>query len=128
MPVFARDEFIPYDEMGFYGGPSILWPYFPLAAPYVMLEKEHMPTDQLAIRKGTEVKASDGHLGNIDEFLIDLVHDQITDLVVREGHLWKTRHLTIPVDQIDHYQENAIYLKLSRQAANRLPDFPMQRG
>jgi hypothetical protein len=122
MPVFAKEEFIP--NAGLY----MMWPYYPLAAAYVSVEKEHIPAGELAIRGGTRVDASDGHVGRIDEFLINPVNDQITHLVMREGHFWRQKDVTIPVSQIDRYQDNTVYLKLNKREIEKLPTIPVQRG
>ncbi len=74
------------------------------------------------------MEASDGHVGRVDEFLIDPDTDNITHLVLREGHLWGKKDVTIPVSQIDHYKENIVYLKLNKQAIDDLPVIPIHRG
>jgi hypothetical protein len=122
MLVFAKEEFIPT------GGSYVMWPYYPLSAAYVTVEDEHIPADELAIRRGARVEASDGHVGRVDEFLINPANDQITHLVMREGHFWGQKDVTIPVSQIDHYQENTVYLKLNKQEIEKLPAIPVQRS
>ena len=122
MPVFAKEEFIPT------GGSYMLSPYYPLAAANTTVEKEHIPADELAIRRGARVQASDGHVGRIDEFLINPGNDQITHLVMREGHFWGQKDVTIPVIQIDHYRDNTVYLKLNKQEIEKLPAIPVQRS
>jgi hypothetical protein len=122
MPVFAKEEFIPV------GGAYMMWPYYPLATAYVSMEEEHIPVDELAIRRGARVEASDGHVGRVDEFLINPANDQITHLVMRESHFWGQKDITIPVGQIDHYQDNTVYLKLSKQDIEKLPGIPVRRS
>jgi hypothetical protein len=60
--------------------------------------------------------------------LIDPGNDQITHLVMREGHLWGQKDVTIPVGQIDHYKGNTVYLKLNKRAIEALPAIPVRRG
>ena len=44
-----------------------------------------------------------------------------THLVLREGHLWGKKDVTIPVDQIDRIEADVIYLKLDKAAVEHLP-------
>jgi NAD(P)-dependent dehydrogenase (short-subunit alcohol dehydrogenase family) len=64
----------------------------------------------------------------VDEFLINPSNDQITHLVMREGHLWGKKDVTIPVSQIDHYEDNTVYLKLTKEDIEKLPSIPVQHS
>lgn len=129
MPIFNKVEFIPSDLAGFNGGPYMMWPYYPLTTPYPpAVEIEQIPIDELVIRRGAKVEATDGHIGRVDEFLINPANDRISHLVMREGHLWGQKDVTIPVDRIDHYEENTVYLKLSKQDIEKLPSVPAKRS
>jgi hypothetical protein len=128
MPVFAKAEFIPSDMAGFSGSSYMMWPYYAPLISYITPEMEHIPADELAIRRGARVRASDGSVGKVDEFLIDPGNDQITHLVMREGHLWGQKSVTIPVGQIDRFEDNTVYLKLNKQEIEKLPTIPIKRG
>jgi sporulation protein YlmC with PRC-barrel domain len=65
--------------------------------------------------------ATDGRVGKVDEFLIDPLTGHITHLVLRKGHLWGERDITIAVSQIDRVTPEAVYLKLDKDAVNGLP-------
>jgi hypothetical protein len=106
----------------------MMWPYFAPAGSAITLEKEHIPADELVIRRGAGVEATDGHVGRVDEFVINPHSDRITHLVMREGHLWGQKDVTIPVSQIDHYEGGAVYLKLNKQDIEKLPTVPVQRS
>ena len=106
----------------------MMWPYYAPLASYITPEKEHIPADELAIRRGARVEAVDGHVGRVDEFLVNPSNDQISHLVMREGHLWGQKDVTIPVSQIDHYQDNTVYLKLNKQDIEKLPSIPVRRN
>jgi hypothetical protein len=128
MPIFDRIEFIPSDLAGFTGIQYMMWPYYAPPAAYITLENEHIPANELAIRRGARVEAADGHVGRVDEFLIDPANDSITHLVMREGHFWGQKDVTIPVSEIDHYQENTVYLKLNKLAIEKLPSIPIRHS
>jgi hypothetical protein len=127
LPIFNTVEFIPSDLAGFSGGPYMMWPYYAVA-PGITLEKEEIPADELAIRRGAGVDAVDGHVGRVDEFLINPANDHISHLVMREGHLWGRKDVTIPVSKIDRYENNTVYLKLNKDEIEKLPSVPVRRS
>jgi sporulation protein YlmC with PRC-barrel domain len=128
MPVFDKADFVPSMMIGLAGSPYLMWPYYPPASPDIVLQKDHIPADELTIRRGARVEAADGHVGRVDEFLINPKTDRITHLVMREGHLWGQKDVTIPVGQIDHYEANTVFLKLKKQDIVKLPGIPIQRN
>jgi hypothetical protein len=128
MLIFDKIEFVPSNLTGFTGAAYMMWPYYAPAASYITIENEQIPADELAIRRGARVEAADGHVGRVDEFLINPSNDHITHLVMREGHLWGKKDVTIPVSQIDHYKENTVYLKLNKQDIEKLPSIPVRHS
>jgi hypothetical protein len=128
MPIFDTVEFVPSTLTGFAGSPYMMWPYYAPATSHIALEKEHIPADELAIRRGAKVEAADGHVGHVDEFLINPGNDHITHLVMREGHLWGQKDVTIPVGQIDHYKDNTVYLKLNKRDIEKLAAIPVRHS
>jgi sporulation protein YlmC with PRC-barrel domain len=104
-------------------------------SPYVLpedemampIEYERVPHGELAIRRGTRVLAQDEHVGQVDEFLVDPTNMHISHLVLREGHLWGQKDVTIPVSEIDRIEEDAVYLKLDKASIERLPGIPVRR-
>jgi len=107
-----------------------------VSAPYLLLveapetgwiavEREAIPPGELAVRQGARVEATDGRVGRLDEFLVDPVSERVSHLVMREGHLWGKRDVTIPVSQIDRLGEDAVYLKLNKKQVEALPSTPI---
>ena len=93
----------------------------------ISVEHERIPPGELAVRRGARVEATDGHAGRVDEFLVHPTDGHITHLVLREGHLWGKKDVSIPVSQIDHIQEDAVYLKLDKHSVEALPSIPIRR-
>lgn len=88
---------------------------------WVPVRRESVPPGHVAVHEGARVEATDGRVGRLDEFLVDPATEQVTHLVMREGHLWGQRDVTIPVSEIDHLQENAVYLRLNKKQLEALP-------
>ena len=103
-------------------------PYMmPIESPttkWVTIKREAIPPGEVAVRQGAHVEATDGRVGRLDEFLVDPLTEQVTHLVMREGHLWGKRDVTIPVSEIDHLEENTVYLKLDKAHVEALPAVP----
>ena len=74
------------------------WPYASAdKTTYVPEERRQIPPGELAVRRGTRVEATDGYVGKVDEFLVNPQNGNITHLVMREGHLWGQKDVTIPL-------------------------------
>jgi sporulation protein YlmC with PRC-barrel domain len=113
----------------FYGGEGPTYMNaFVFAADVVPVEVERVPLGELAIHRGATVRATDGRVGQVDEFLVDPASKQITHLVLREGHLWGRRELTVPFSAIERVENDTVYLCLDKQAVENLPDVPIDRG
>jgi hypothetical protein len=99
-------------------------PYLmPIEVPeikWVTVKREAIPPGEVAVRRGARVEATDGHVGHLDEFLVDPATERVTHLVLREGHLWGQRDVTIPVSEIDRLEENTVHLKLDKRQIEAL--------
>lgn len=130
MDTFEETNFIEAGKLEAslpYSVPYEVWPYAMYEHVPMPLEHERIPIGEIAIRRGTPVKATDGNAGKVDEFLVDPEDDVITHLVLREGHLWGQKDVTIPVSEIDKITEEAVYLKLDKKAIESLPTVPVRR-
>jgi sporulation protein YlmC with PRC-barrel domain len=85
------------------------------------LQEEQLPDGELSLHPGASVEATDGHVGHVQEFIIDPQNNRVTHLVLREGHLWGKKDVTIPLDQIERIEADVIYLKLDKAAVEHLP-------
>jgi uncharacterized protein YrrD len=128
LPNFNETEFAPGDVpyLGYPIEGYLIWPYLVPEMP-VLIEHEHIPPGELAVRRGARVKARDGDVGKVDEFLIDPSNGNITHLVLEEGHLWGRKEVSIPVAEIDHIQEGNVFLKLDKHGVEVLPAIPARR-
>jgi hypothetical protein len=126
---YIRDVTPDYKHIGMYGiGPFF---YEPVVIPMRKLEThvEHLqiPKGELAVRRGTKVKATDGPIGTVDEFMVDPDTGHITHLVMREGHLWGQRDVFIPISAISKYRGDTLSLNLDKQQIESLPTYKVHR-
>jgi hypothetical protein len=59
-----------------------------VGAASVKVKEEMIPEDELAVRWGTRVEATDGYIGHVAELLSEEDSDEISHLVLEKGHLW----------------------------------------
>jgi len=122
---FVTTEFINGDRplLDYAPGSYLTWPYVSTQIP-VVLHKQ-IPAGELAIGRGAQVIARDGYIGRVDEFLVT-IESHISHLVLREGHLWGQKDITIPVEEIDRIDKDGnVHLKLSRAEIEKLPAIPL---
>jgi len=109
-------------------GSSYYLPYVsPEVTVYESRDFRQIPMGESAVQRGTNVEATDGHVGKVDEFVVNPANGLITHLVMREGHLWGKKDVIIPVSALGDTREDAIYLKLNKHELEALPTFPLQR-
>ncbi|MDZ7699134.1 MAG: PRC-barrel domain-containing protein [Deltaproteobacteria bacterium] len=118
MKPFIQEEYIP-SNITLYMAEMEGWDMGTPASVFV--EREAVPAGGIVVRKGEKVFATDGHVGQVDEFLVEQKAGRITHLILREGHLWGKKDISIPVNQIDRYEEGDIRLKIDKRQVEALP-------
>jgi hypothetical protein len=108
-----------YDYMGNYY-------VFPLHKQ-IVVEHKSVPKGEMPLVHHARIEAVDGRLGRLDELLVDPDTDRITHLVMREGHLFGSRDVSIPISKIDEFDEYRIKLKLTKADVKNLPEIPIRR-
>jgi hypothetical protein len=88
---------------------------------------ERIPRGELSFRRGAIVHASDGKIGQVDEFIVSPEDHYISHLVLKEGHLWGKKLVTIPVSELDHVEADQVFLKLDKQAIEKMPTIPLRK-
>jgi uncharacterized protein YrrD len=81
--------------------------------PY-SLDRSDVNEDEAAFKGGEKVEATDGAVGKVDEVIVDSASYALTHIVLREGHLWHQRTVTIPIDNVDYAARNVVYLKVDK--------------
>ena len=151
-PKVEITDFIRYrgDEYSRFGySNALLWPYYSgigtsgalgygygygyggaygLGSPAVVTTTyDRMPNGTVEIRRDTEVVTSDHHVvGHVDGFVTE-AGGAITHLVLRHGHLWGHREITIPLAEITHSGSDMIQLGITRDAVAAHSSVPFDR-
>ena len=112
-----------FDEEAMYKSSSYLVWSDPLYTEDMMsipIEEELIPDGEIAIHRGASIEATDGHIGRVEEFLVNPQDKHLTHLVLQEGHFWHKKELTLPISAIARMDEEYIYLKLNKKAVKAL--------
>jgi sporulation protein YlmC with PRC-barrel domain len=117
---------IPFNQYGI--DQYVMWPYTVPGLTDIPLEHDMVPPDELAVRRGTRVEATDGHVGRVSEFVVSPTNGHISHLVLEEGPFWSKKDVAIPIAQVDRIEKDTVYLKLDKQALEALPTIPIHRG
>lgn len=129
MDTFIETEFVKTEVTQVMADPYVLnWPYSYTEVERLPVEHERIPVGEMAVHRGARVEATDGGAGHIDGFLVDETSEHITHLVLKEGHLWGQRDVTVPVSAIDRIEEDVVYLKLDKEGIGNLPLLTPQNG
>jgi len=105
-----------------------LWPYVTASGGFgTYIDLEQIPPGELAVHRGAKVIATDGPVGQVDEFIINPETDNISHLVMREGHFWGQKEITIPISDIERAESDVVYLKLGKDEIEKLPAAPVKR-
>jgi len=108
---YLREELPDYDHPS---GGHWLWPHrVSQAIKTVEVNGRRIPHGELAVHRGARVDATDMF---------------ITHLVLKEGHLWGEKDVTISVFEIDHIEENTVHLRLDKRQVGALPTLPVHRS
>ncbi len=129
LPPFVTTNYLPPPPNFVPGSDAagiMLWPYVSLE-PGVGIDHENIAFDELAIHRGSHVHATDGRIGEVEEFAVNPANNGITHIVLRKGHLWGRQDVTIPVAQIDHIDDDSVYLRLNKHQIEALPALAVHR-
>jgi sporulation protein YlmC with PRC-barrel domain len=106
---------------------TVLWPYTVPAKRIVDDRIRPIAPGDLAVHRGARVRATDGRVGRVDEFVVDPETGNITHLSLREGTLREGKVTTIPVGDIDHIEEDVVHLNIDKDTVASRPSVPVKR-
>lgn len=85
-----------------------------------MVVQDAVPMGETEVGHGEPVYATDGPIGRIEGFLVDPDNDQITHVLLQEGHLWGRKEVAIPMSAVAGTDEG-IRLNISQKEVEGLP-------
>ena len=107
---------MPYYGMGIGGGGN----YIPQTVTY-----DTVPLDEVEVRRGEHVHATDGHIGKVQGLVIDPDSHRVTHVLLQEGHLWGRREVAVPIGAVTGV-DDGIRLNITRRQVQDLPPVDIQ--
>jgi sporulation protein YlmC with PRC-barrel domain len=102
--------------MPYYGtGMGMGMAYAPLTVTY-----DAVPLDEVEVRRGEHVHATDGHIGKVQGLVIDPDSRHVTHVLLQEGHLRGRKEVAIPIRAVTGI-DDGIRLNLTKQQVQDLP-------
>lgn len=99
-----------------------------LVEPAYGISYDRIPKGEVEIRDASLVSSADDHvLGHVGGFLVD-PDSNITHLVLRRGHLWGRREVTIPIGAVANVATDSVTLSLTTDDVAALPRVHIGRG
>ncbi len=82
---------------------------------------EHaVPLGETEVERHESVHAVDGHIGQVEGFVVDPADQKVTHVLLKEGHLWGRRQVAIPVSAVASV-DAGIRLNITKQQVEDLP-------
>ena len=100
---------MPYYGLGM-GGADV-----PVAVTY-----DTVPLDEVEVRCGEHVHATDGHIGKVQGLVMDPDSHHVTHVLLQEGHLWGRKEVAIPIGAVAGV-DGGIRLNITKQQVQDLP-------
>jgi sporulation protein YlmC with PRC-barrel domain len=83
---FIETDYVQVDVPSPTSGIYYMMPHVYPEVETLPVKHKAIPADELAVRRGAWVEATDGPVGRVDEFLVDPESDHITHLVLRREY------------------------------------------
>jgi sporulation protein YlmC with PRC-barrel domain len=116
-PGYDADQvfFMPYYGVGTGMGGGMAGNYGPQTVTY-----DTVPLDEVEVRRGEHVHATDGHIGKVQGLVIDPDSHRVTHVLLQEGHLWGRKEVAIPIGAVTGV-DDGIRLNITKQQVQDLP-------
>ena len=85
---------------------------------------DRVPKGEVEVRRGDAVHAIDGHIGRVRGLVVDLADDQVTHILLEDGHLWGAREISIPIGAVSDAR-HGVKVALTRDEIRDLPAVPV---
>ena len=79
-----------------------------------------VPLGEVAVRRGERVHATDGDIGRVQGLVIGPRDQQVTHVLLEEGHLWGRKEVAIPIGAVTGV-DDGIRLNITKQDVQDLP-------
>ena len=80
----------------------------------ISVELERLVPEAIKIHQDNLVRAMNGRVGKVVEFLVNPATKKIIALTIRRKFWWKTIDTRVPISQVDHFELDLVLLKFNK--------------
>ena len=124
-------------QLGYAAEHLYSWPYYGLTmsgmgamgyggGPANAVIVDRVPLGDVELHRGDRVRATDGEIGRVQGLVIDRADDQVTHLLLDEGHLWGHKRVAIPIAAVVSLTHGP-QLNLTKREVGDLPSADVDR-
>lgn len=127
------------EPLGYRAEEAYAWPYYGLGMGMgagvasmgvgsgpLPITYDRVPPDEVEVRRGEQVHATDGDIGHLQGLVIDPSDHHVTHVLLQEGHLWGKRQIAIPITAVTGVDPDGVRLSLTKDQVRDLP--PVEVG
>ena len=103
-----------------------LWPYYG-GNTTVPVTVDTLPAGEVGVRRGEEVHATDGRIGEVEGLIVDPRNHHVTHLLLKEGHLFGRKEVAIPIASVKAVDDTGVSLSVSKGEVEELPPVDFNR-
>jgi sporulation protein YlmC with PRC-barrel domain len=130
LPLAEETDFLPggsgYEDYAAHE--AFYWPYFGLqggGGAYLtnasgVVTRDALPPGEVGVRRGEQVRASDGEIGRVEGLVVDPAAGLVTHVLLQEGHLWGRKQVAIPVGVVASMADG-IHVRMTKHEIDALP-------
>jgi len=85
-----------------------------------------VPLGEIEVERHQSVHAVDGQIGQVEGFMVNPADEQVTHILLEEGHLWGRKQVAIPVSAVASI-EDGIRLNITKRQVEDLPPLGQSR-
>ena len=85
-----------------------------------------VPLNEVEVRRGEHVHATDGPIGRVQGLVIDPDSHHVTHVLLQEGHVWGRKEVAIPIGAVTEVNDDGIRLNITKQQVQDLPPVDLQ--
>ena len=115
---------------GYDPGQMLFMPYYGRgmdgASVPVAVTIDAVPLNEVEVRRGEHVHATDGPIGRVQGLVIDPDSHHVTHVLLQEGHVWGRKEVTIPIGAVTEVNDDGIRLNITKQQVQDLPPVDLQ--
>ncbi len=130
MKPFTETRYIRRDvsqySSAYYGHETYSEPYYTPNEGAISVDAESVPAGEQIAHRGMVVEASDGKVGVVEGLVVNPENEEITHLILQEGHLLGKKDVALPISAVEKVVDDIVHLNVDKKTIEDLPAVPVR--